>query len=91
MCYVLSDERESLSLIFLLASAAQSSSGPTPVGLATIFYCLRIYTSFFVASYDAQDYDGVIRPPPRHGIMGFFSLSPSCIYDRRLVGQVLLE
>jgi hypothetical protein len=41
---------------------AQSYSGPSPVGLATIFYCLRLETSLFVASYDAQAYGGGIRP-----------------------------
>jgi hypothetical protein len=33
---------------------AQSFSGPSPLGLATIFYCLRFETSLFVASYDSQ-------------------------------------
>jgi hypothetical protein len=34
---------------------AQSFSGPSPLGLATIFYCLRFDTFLFVASYDSQD------------------------------------
>jgi hypothetical protein len=33
-------------------SPAQLFSGPSPVGLVTIFYCLRFETSHFVASYD---------------------------------------
>jgi hypothetical protein len=33
---------------------AQSFSGPSPLGLSTIFYCLRFETSHFVASYDSQ-------------------------------------
>jgi hypothetical protein len=41
---------------------AQSFSGPSPVGLATIFYSLRLETSLFVASYDSQGYGGGIRP-----------------------------
>jgi hypothetical protein len=43
-------------------SPAQLFSGPSPVGLATIFYCLRFETSLFVASYDSQGYGGGIRP-----------------------------
>jgi hypothetical protein len=41
---------------------AQSFSGPSPLVLATIFYCLRFETSFFVASYDSQGHGGGIRP-----------------------------
>jgi hypothetical protein len=37
---------------------AQSFSGPSPLGLATIFYCLRFETSPFVAFYDSQDHGG---------------------------------
>jgi hypothetical protein len=40
---------------------AQSSSGPSPLGLATIFYCLRFETSLLVASYDSQGHGGGIR------------------------------
>jgi hypothetical protein len=43
-------------------SPAQSFSGPSPVGLETIFYCLRFQTSLFVASYDSQGHGGGIRP-----------------------------
>jgi hypothetical protein len=32
----------------------QSCSGPNPMGLVTIFYCLRFETSLFVVSYDSQ-------------------------------------
>jgi hypothetical protein len=41
---------------------AQSLFGPSPLGLATIFYCLRFETSLFVASYDSQGHGGGIRP-----------------------------
>jgi hypothetical protein len=41
---------------------AQSFSGPSPLGLATIFYCLRYETSLFVASCDSQGHGGGIRP-----------------------------
>jgi hypothetical protein len=44
------------------SSPAQSFSGPTPVRLVTIFYCLRFETSLFVASYDSQGYGGGIPP-----------------------------
>jgi hypothetical protein len=53
------------------SSLAQSFSGPSPVGLATIFYCLRFETSFFVSSYDSQGYGGGIQPRLHTG----FSLS----------------
>jgi hypothetical protein len=43
-------------------SPAQSFSGPSPLGLVTIFYCLRFETSLIVASYDSQGYGGGIRP-----------------------------
>jgi hypothetical protein len=33
---------------------AQSFSGLSPLGLATVFYCLRFETSLFVASYNSQ-------------------------------------
>jgi hypothetical protein len=40
----------------------QSFSGPSPLGLATVFYCLRFETFLFVASYDSQGHGGGIRP-----------------------------
>jgi hypothetical protein len=43
-------------------SPAQSFSGPSPVGLVTIFYCLRFETSLFVTSYDSQGHGRGIRP-----------------------------
>jgi hypothetical protein len=43
-------------------SPGQPFSGPSPVGLVAIFYCLRFETSLFVASYDSQGQDGGIRP-----------------------------
>jgi hypothetical protein len=47
-------------LQLLLVSPAQSFSGPSPVGLAAIFYCLRFEASLFVTSYDSQCYGGGI-------------------------------
>jgi hypothetical protein len=44
------------------SSAAQSFSGPSPVELVTIFYCLAFETSLLIASYDSQGYGGGIRP-----------------------------
>jgi hypothetical protein len=52
---------------------AQSFSGPSPLGLATIFYCLRFETSFFVASYDSQGHGGGIRPRLH---TGYWTLAP---------------
>jgi hypothetical protein len=42
--------------------SVQTFSGPAPMGLVTIIYCLRFETSLFVASYDSQSYGGGIRP-----------------------------
>jgi hypothetical protein len=62
MCGALSDERTGLSFICYWPLPAQSFSGPSPLLLATIFYCLRIETSLFVASYNSQGHGGGIRP-----------------------------
>jgi hypothetical protein len=56
----LCDERAGLSFC-CCPSPAQSFSGPSPVGLTTIFYCLRFETFLFVASYDSQGYGEGIR------------------------------
>jgi hypothetical protein len=47
---------------------AQIFSGPTPMGLVTIIYCLRFEASLFVASYDSQGYGGGIRPRLHTGV-----------------------
>jgi hypothetical protein len=80
----LSDVRTSLPFtIVCWSSPAQSYSGPSPVGLVTIFYyCLRFETSLFVASYDSQGYGGGIRPRLHTGhascpILLFLFYSPS--------------
>jgi hypothetical protein len=56
--------RENGSVIYNCCwpSPAHSFSGPSPVGLATIFNCLRFETSLFVASYHSQGYGGGIWP-----------------------------
>jgi hypothetical protein len=51
------------------SSPAQWFSGPSPVGLVTIFYYLRFETSLFVASYDSQGYGGGIRPRLHMGVL----------------------
>jgi hypothetical protein len=56
----LSDKWTGLSFNFCWSSPAQSFSGPSPLRLATIFYCLRFETANFVASYDSQSYVGGI-------------------------------
>jgi hypothetical protein len=50
-------------------SPAQSFSDLSPLGLATIFYCLRFATSLFVNSYHSQGYGGVIRPRLQKGVL----------------------
>jgi hypothetical protein len=45
-----------------LALASAVFLGPSPLGLATIFYRLRFETSLFVASNDSQGHGGRIRP-----------------------------
>jgi hypothetical protein len=49
-------------LQLLLALASGFISVPSPVGLVTVFYCLRFEASLSVASWDSQGYDGGIRP-----------------------------
>jgi hypothetical protein len=74
----LSDERTGLSFTNCCWSwPAQSFSGPSPVALVTIFYCLRFETSLFVASYDSQGYGGGIRPRLHTG----FTMKVSWICD----------
>jgi hypothetical protein len=54
----------------LLALASAVSLGPSPLGLTTIFYCLRSETPLFVASYDSQGHGGGIRPRLHTVILG---------------------
>jgi hypothetical protein len=63
--------REDRSVIYncCWSSPAHSFSGPSPVGLATIYYCLRFETSLFVASYDSQGCGGGTRPRLHTGIL----------------------
>jgi hypothetical protein len=56
----------------LLALAAPSFSGPSPLGLATVFYCLIMEILLFVASYDSQGHGGGIRPRLHRGRVLFF-------------------
>jgi hypothetical protein len=55
-------EDVSVAYNFCWPLPGQSFSGPPPVGLANIFYCLRFETSIFVNFYDSQGYGGGIRP-----------------------------
>jgi hypothetical protein len=45
-----------------LAFASAVFLGRSPLGLATVFYCLRFETSLFVASYDWQGHVEVFDP-----------------------------
>jgi hypothetical protein len=55
-------------------SPEQSFSGPSRVGLVTVFYCLRFEASLFVVSYDSQGYGDGIRPLLH---TGYYYLLPS--------------
>jgi hypothetical protein len=55
-------EDGSVFCIYCWPLPAQFFSGPSPLGLVTIFYCLRFETSLFVASYDSQGHGEGIRP-----------------------------
>jgi hypothetical protein len=63
--------REDGSIVYYCCwpSPAQSFSGPSPVGLAAIFYCLIFETSLFVASYDSQGHGGGIRSRLQTGLI----------------------
>jgi hypothetical protein len=52
-------------------SPAQWFSGPSPVGLVTILYCLRFETSLFIASFHSQGYGGGIRTRLHRRILGW--------------------
>jgi hypothetical protein len=56
-------------------SPAQSFSGPSPMGLVIIFYCFRLKTSLFIASYDSQGYGGGIRPSLHTGASLFWPVA----------------
>jgi hypothetical protein len=68
-------------LYMLLAVASAVSVGPSPLGLATIFYSLRFETSLFVASYDSQGHGGGIRPRFHTGVA--LPTSGLALYSRR--------
>jgi hypothetical protein len=72
MCDNLSDERTGLSFTISAGPRQRSFSGPSPVGLVTIFCCLRFETSLFVAAYDSQGFGGGIRPRLHTGDESFF-------------------
>jgi hypothetical protein len=55
----------------------QSFSGPSPLGLVTVFYCLRSETSLFVTSYDSQGHGGGIQPRLHTGLVSGTSQSQS--------------
>jgi hypothetical protein len=52
------------------------------VGLVAIFYCLRIETSLFVATYDSQGHGGSIRPRLHTGLI-LLALDFRCITSGR--------
>jgi hypothetical protein len=85
-------EDESVFCICCWPLPAQSFSGPSPLGVAAIFYCLRFETSIFVASYDSQGHGGGIRPRLHtEGMTSFWVWVWVLCYDRRSAGQSVLE
>jgi hypothetical protein len=87
--------REDGSVIYncYWASPAQSFSGPSPLRLATINFCLSFETSLYVASYDSQGHGGGIRPRLHTGgtLTDFWLSVWVLCYDRRSAGQSVLE
>jgi hypothetical protein len=61
-------EDGSVFCIYCWPLPVRSFSGPSPLKLETIFYCLRLETSLFVASYDSQGHSRGIRPRLHTGI-----------------------
>jgi hypothetical protein len=70
-----------------LALASAVFSDPSPLGLATVFYCLRFETSLFVTSYYSQGHGGGIRPRLHTGLP---LLVWVLCYDQWSVGQSVL-
>jgi hypothetical protein len=73
---------------------AQTFSGPSPLVLATIFYCLIFETSLFVTSYDSQGHGrGIrlrltrvaLRPTVGRSVSPFWCQYPSGAHDRVVV------
>jgi hypothetical protein len=64
----------------LLALASAVFLGPSPLILATIFYCLRVETSHFVVSYDSQDHGGGIRPRLHTGMTYLYVMKAIYVY-----------
>jgi hypothetical protein len=61
---------------------AQYFSNPSPLGLATVFYCLRFEISLFVDSYDSQGHGEGIQPPRVRVYVWMFLKSGLCVRDR---------
>jgi hypothetical protein len=76
----------------LLALASAVFSGPSPLVLASICYCLRFETSLFVASYDSQGHGGDVRHRLHRGplISGFALSERSLILSSGIHGNCLL-
>jgi hypothetical protein len=56
-----------------------SFSGPSPLGLETIFYCLTFETSLFIVFYDSQGHGGGIRPRLHAGLLTGYPESESYV------------
>jgi hypothetical protein len=66
-------------------SPAQSSWGLSPVGIATIFHCLRLETFLFVISYDSHGYGVGIRPSLHTGFLSSVVFSPWSTFWSKLI------
>jgi hypothetical protein len=73
-------------------SPVQSFSGPSPMGLATIFYCLGFETSLFIPCYDSQGHGGGIRPRLHAGYSStYFSFNAYWIFNTTRISQKTLH
>jgi hypothetical protein len=62
-CEALSDEKTGLSFVYVTGPRQRIlSQFRLPWDSLPSFYCLKFYTSLFVASYDSQGHGGSIRP-----------------------------
>jgi hypothetical protein len=72
------------------SSPAQSFSHPSPMALATIFYCLRFETSLFLRLLRLAGLRWRFSTPPPHGILIRSESKSKLCYDRQLVGLSVL-
>jgi hypothetical protein len=85
------DERTGLSFTVAAGPRQRSHSrDPSPVGLANIFYCLRLETSLFVASYDSQSYGSGIRRRLHTRYWLSSKSKPELVYEWRITANQVI-